>query len=224
MVVQMVCLANSRKHNGRCIAGWTREYGWVRPVGSGSTGELVPGEYSCAAGEISLFDLVQIELQFAASLPKQPENWTCRPETWELVKRPAPVSMLRRIDQHTVLVGPLFGGTTDRLIADGKNEPSSLVMVKPADASWQISRGFRGNRQWRVNFRLGADQFELAVTDPIIEQKFAHLSLGVYRSEDLKLDESRLRFTVSLGEEFNGNHYKLVAAVIELPTSGAYHI
>jgi hypothetical protein len=167
MVIQMVCLANSRKHNGRCVAGWTGEYGWVRPVGSGAAGELVDGEYSCAAGEISLLDLVQIELAYADPLPKQPENWTCRPETWELVKRPAPMSLLRRIDQDTVLTGPLFGGTTDRLVADAKCEPSSLLLVKPADVIWQISRGYRGNRQTRVQFRLGAVRFALVVTDPV---------------------------------------------------------
>jgi hypothetical protein len=41
--VEIVCLANSRKAGGRCIAGVRTDTGaWVRPVSSGREGTLRP--------------------------------------------------------------------------------------------------------------------------------------------------------------------------------------
>jgi hypothetical protein len=80
---RIVCLANSRKWNGRCIAG--REYGvahagWVRPVSDRPQGELSGRErWYQGRSEPSLLDI--IEVPFAASRPKdyQQENWLIDP-------------------------------------------------------------------------------------------------------------------------------------------------
>ena len=49
--VDLLCLANSRKDGGRCIAGVRLDDGgWLRPVGSGAHGALVPRDYLLPVG------------------------------------------------------------------------------------------------------------------------------------------------------------------------------
>lgn len=60
----------------------------------------------------------------------------------------------------------------------------------------------------RARFRHVNSEYALKVTDPVYEEKFCAKGQGNYR-----LGESFL--TVSLSEEFRGNFYKLVAAIIE---------
>jgi hypothetical protein len=60
----------------------------------------------------------------------------------------------------------------------------------------------------RTRFEHKGTPYDLKVTDPVCEEKFRLKGLGKYR-----LGESFL--TVSLSEEFQGNLYKLAAAIVE---------
>ncbi|MEV6231220.1 hypothetical protein AB0L88_25515 [Saccharopolyspora shandongensis] len=60
----------------------------------------------------------------------------------------------------------------------------------------------------RAHFQYGGLDYAVKVTDPVCEEKFRARGLGEYW-----LGESFL--TVSLSEEFQGNLYKLVAAIVE---------
>jgi hypothetical protein len=62
----------------------------------------------------------------------------------------------------------------------------------------------------RARFNHAGRAYALRVTDPVREAEFRAEGLGRYR-----LGESFL--TVSLGEEYKGNFYKLVAAIVERP-------
>lgn len=45
--LDIICLANSRKHGGRCVAGLrTDGGGWLRPVGTLLDGTLYPPDYT----------------------------------------------------------------------------------------------------------------------------------------------------------------------------------
>ncbi len=60
----------------------------------------------------------------------------------------------------------------------------------------------------RAEFRYAGSTYILKVTDSTYEERFRKRGIGTYR-----LSESFL--TVSLGEEFKGYLYKMVAAIIE---------
>jgi hypothetical protein len=76
-----------------------------------------------------------------------------------------------------------------------------LSVFKPGEAF--------GNPKRRVQarFRFNGHAYALWVTDPIVERTYLSRQDGHYR-----VGESYL--TISLGEPFNNNCYKLVAAVI----------
>lgn len=108
-IKRVLVLANSWKHQYRCVAG--REVidvgdgqytlgGWVRPVGSRGRGELNYAErLQTNDREAQVFDFVEIPLSAHAGDPLQPENWTITgPRSWRNVnheyQRPEPTFFL----------------------------------------------------------------------------------------------------------------------------------
>ena len=80
-VKRIVCLANSRKNGGRCIAGKElgpdgRPGGWIRPISAAPGGEVRERERQYEDGsEPEILDV--IEIRFISAEPKeyQSENW-----------------------------------------------------------------------------------------------------------------------------------------------------
>ena len=59
----IVCLANSRKHGERCIAGIDRETGrWVRPVSGLDDGRVPRARQLVDGRDVQLLDLVRVPL------------------------------------------------------------------------------------------------------------------------------------------------------------------
>jgi hypothetical protein len=84
--LDFVCLANSRKHNGRCIAGITMAGKWIRPVGP-PDGTLYPQQYTLSDGsEPSILDVIRLEAAPSPE-PHQPENWRISGTQWQRLGR-----------------------------------------------------------------------------------------------------------------------------------------
>lgn len=89
-VFEIICLANSDKNGGRCIAGLkTDGSGWLRPVSTQSDGKLYPNNYILDTNrEPELFDILEIECSHHRPAPHQPENWVITPRKWRFVNHP----------------------------------------------------------------------------------------------------------------------------------------
>ena len=94
MKVTFMCLANSRKLSGRCVAGiQTGGQGWIRVVSRSSSGTLSRSHYTLANGrQVALFDVVEADVDVveadvaeARPEPHQPENWVLGREGWGLI-------------------------------------------------------------------------------------------------------------------------------------------
>ena len=74
---EIICLANSTKYGGRCIAGLkTDGSGWLRPVSPRADGTLYPEHYMLDGNkEPELFDILEIECTGHRQECHQPENW-----------------------------------------------------------------------------------------------------------------------------------------------------
>ncbi len=221
--VRLVCLAFSRKHGGRCLAGIDMDSSsWIRPVSDAPNGTLYPAHYLLDdVSEPQLLDVLTITLDRASREPHQPENWLLTPHVWRRAERPPP-EVLWEMILHMVADGPLLGGPGDRISYDSLRDTpaqASLALIKPADVWFIVTKGHAGRPQVRSRFALGAWMYNLAVTDIDIEARLAHSPEGNYRPRDLGLNAGRLLFTVSLGEPFEGQCYKLVAAVFERPAA-----
>jgi len=90
-VKRIVCLANSRKLNGRCIAG--KAYGakgagaWIRPVGAREHGEVSEYERQYEDGsDPRVLDIIEVPLLDPQPKDFQQENWLLDPDYyWEKV-------------------------------------------------------------------------------------------------------------------------------------------
>ncbi|MDP3064251.1 MAG: hypothetical protein Q8O40_13735 [Chloroflexota bacterium] len=227
MNITFVCLANSTKLGGRCVAGIkTDGTGWIRPVSEGPTGTLLPSHYTLDAGrEAALLDVVGVEVSRHSPEPHQPENWVIAKRQWGLIECLEPVAAWRRLRPFLVLRPALLGNRTDRIAySDLKSNPipTSLALIEPSKVNWLVTTSPSGKRQTRALFTLGGAAYDLGVTDPQWLQRLSKLKVGLYENEDVGVSaRDRLLFTISLGVPFTTQYFteqcfKLVAAVIVL--------
>jgi putative nucleic acid modification protein with dual OB domain len=219
---EILCLANSYKHRGRCIAGLrTDGGGWVRLCAPTPGGEVHPCHYLLQDGSgPKALDVIRVECDQPQPSAHQPENWLISGAWWELVHRPAPAA-LANVLRANVTLGPLLFGDTKRRISFARfaDRPAnaSLALIAPTDIEWRIThKPFKP----RAQFRLRGTPYDLPVTDPAWLDTFRELGDGTHPLAACGIEPGRkVLLTVSLGEPFDeGNYcYKLVAAIIPLP-------
>lgn len=211
---RIVCLANSRKWQGRCIAG--REITgptaglWVRAVSDRSHEEVSDLEclYEGGLGNPRLLDTLDIPMIEARPKSYQQENWLLDPtkfwvKTGEFAREDA---------GHLIEpLGPLwidgFHRYNDRVpLVEAASLDSSLRFIGVDDLEIVIVE--RPKRRVRARFSLRGTKYLLWVTDPVVEKEYLARGEGQYWVGCSYL-------TISLSEAYEGFCYKLVAAVIE---------
>jgi Dual OB-containing domain len=221
---RIVCLANSRKLNGRCVAGKElingTPAGWIRPVSDREHEEVSEYERQYEDGsDPSVLDVINMSLLDPRPKRYQQENWLLDPDCyWEKVGRATWDELLRLLDP----TGPLwidghstYHGRNDQiplLLAHDLTTSLLLIRVDAVVLSVFSPGQAFGNPKRRVQARFlhSGVEYRLRVTDPIYERRYLAMPDG-----DHQLGECIL--TISLGEPFNNACYKLVAAVIERP-------
>ena len=83
----IVCLANSRKHNGRCIAGIElvdrQPAGWVRPISNRAGAEVSEDERQYSDGsDPQVLDTIEVPLLEPVPVGYQVENWILDPDRY----------------------------------------------------------------------------------------------------------------------------------------------
>lgn len=220
---RIVCLANSRKLHGRCIAGreWDGQKpgAWIRPVSEREGHEVSEYERQYEDGsDPAVLDIVDIPVLEAQPESYQTENWLLDPKYyWNRAGR-LPRTLLRDLVDD---VGPLwvdghstYNGVNDKIPLDETDEVAdSLRLIRVGDLSLKVyapGEAF-GNNKRRVQgeFTYAGTQYGLWVTDPSHERKWLAGPDGHYSIGNCYL-------TVSLGEPYEGACYKLIAAIIDL--------
>ncbi len=214
--ITIVCLANSRKHSGRCIAGKTAEDAcrsrWIRAVSGRPTAEISNGERAYENGlPVRLLDLVEIPIAGARPRGFQTENQLIRVGQWVKKGRIELSEVGYFADEPSCLWVDgysTYHGLNDRVPAEIANRlRSSLTLVRTANLFIRVLREGYPKARVRAGFDYLGSHYDLPVTDPIVEKKFSRKAEGSYRTGDAYL-------CVSLGEEYaDGFCYKLVAAI-----------
>lgn len=223
--LEILCLANSRKVGGRCVAGLAADRsGWVRPLGTTESGALSPLERRLDdRSDPALLDVISVPVGKRVPEPHQPENRAYARGGWRLVRRttfPAAEGFLRA---HTHDGSPLFGNTGDRVefsVFERNPARYSLALVFPDEVAWFVGVSFRGSTQVRARFSWGRTEYDFGVTDLEWFSKVSALGKGWHKTEALGFPTGqKFMLTVSLGEPapFDECCYKLVAAVIPIP-------
>ena len=223
-VKRIVCLANSRKLYGRCVAGreWNdgRVGRWIRPVSNREHQEVSEYERQYEDGsDPRVLDVIDVPVVEPCPRNFQSENWLLNPEYyWEKVGK------LSWFDLP-VLAGPearlwlnghsTYHGRNDKIpleVADSVKDSLKLVHVDDLQLSvFKPGEAF-GNAKRRVQgrFNEGGRWYYLWVTDPVFERQYLAKLDGTYSVGECFL-------TVSLGEPFGGAVYKLIASIIGKP-------
>lgn len=227
-VKRIVCLANSRKLNGRCVAGIEvadgRRLGWIRPVSAREHEEVSEGERRYGNGnEPGLLDVMDVSVLEHRPRDYQQENWLLDPSVnWQRAGRMAWADLPPFADQPEPLWinhDSTYNGMNDRIpIAEAARLRSSLRLILVDRLTLSVCRPGQafGNSKRRVQgrFAFEGEQYHLWITDPQYEDEYLAKADGAY-----SIGESFV--TVSLGEPHNGYCYKLIAAIIE--RDGAPH-
>lgn len=221
-VKRLVCLANSRKLNGRCIAGIelaeVRRAGWIRPVSAREHEEVSEYERQYEDGsDPRLLDVMDVPLLEPRPKGYQQENWLLDPEHyWRKVGRlnwEGLEALLDRLERLWIDGDSTYNGLNDRIrLEQATGVRSSLRLVRVHRLALSVFRPGEafGNPKRRVQarFQYADAEYHLWVTDPAYERAYLAKADGEY-----PIGESFL--TVSLGEPYNGYCYKLVAAIME---------
>lgn len=212
----IVCLANSRKDSGRCVAGVELGDGpmtWIRPVSDIGSGQLLSHHRQYTDGsEPQLLDIVRVGLLQQKPEGYQTENWLIVPESRSWVNEGRvtwrDLATLART-RAPLWVQPNM--SSDRLTLDYANSlTDSICLIRPENAEAYVRTSFRGNRQHRISFTHVGTHFDLVATDPWFESTQAGRNPG---DDPVQLGPCYL--TISLSHPYgDGNCYKLVAAVL----------
>ena len=221
----IVCLANSRKLTGRCVAGkeWNgRSLGpWCRPVSSRERGELTAERwYARSWRDPHLLDLIQVGL--VAPLPSgcQIENHLVDTNVrWRFVGHLSPQSLVPALDDPK---GPLWvngestaSGLNDRVAAYiAEMQGNSLFLIQPECLLITVNtegvKTGQARRRVRGHFSLAGHEYTLSITDPVAEKRV------LLHPDGFSTELREPILCISLSEKFASQNacYKLIAGVI----------
>ena len=200
--MEIVILANSVKHHQHCVAGkCTSSRQWVRPVSNANGAELSHEQAQCQNphGTFNVKPLQKVIMNFSAHAPlaHQPENYVIDGVTWRQNYKINENELNLYLDQPDDI-----WGNSDRvdhaLILSGQIPiGQSLYLIAVDNLNLYKNRYDRR----RASFSYRGTNYDFAVTDP----NFDRITQS---SEEIKGI-----ICVSLGEEYQGSCFKLVATV-----------
>lgn len=213
MTTKIICLANSKKFNERCVAGievdekdnvyniifTNSKPKWFRPVSKNERGEF-PARI---AQNIKLLNVIEFDLVEPCPSGYQAENVFFDEDS---VKTASSIELSSvNLDQLTCNSNTLFGNKGKAVHEDDVNFlDHSLVFIKVHRYNVFIKPE---NNQLRMNFDHNSVEYDLPVTDIKFET--------IYRNNNRILDRiQHLYLTISLAVVHNNWHSKLIAGVI----------
>lgn len=222
-IYHMVCLANSKKPGGRCVAGkislGDKQGDWIRPVAPRQNRTITLHDQIYENQESpNLLDIIEVVYTGRQGGTFQQENHVINDrQYWVFAGR------FDRDDLHSLVDRPnqlwettnddSYSGANDRIAGVTLTQPRpSLYFIEPENVRIHVSAE---GAQWndhrlrvRAFFDYNGIHYGLMVTDLASEAEYINKGAGWYNANDISY------FTVSLGEiDSRGYAYKLVAAV-----------
>lgn len=213
MTKKMICLANSKKYNERCLAGVEVDDAsggykilytgsnpiWLRPVSNSEHGEFP----TKIAQNISLLDVIEFDLLASCPSGYQTENVYFSEGS---VKKVASIRLSQKnLDKLTTNTDTLFGNRGKAVHEDVVNSlDHSLVFIKVNEYNVFIKPE---NNQLRMNFAYNFVEYDLPITDIKFDELYRS-NVGIIESVQ------NLYLTISLAVIHNNWHSKLIAGII----------
>ncbi|RZN64455.1 MAG: hypothetical protein EF806_03680 [Candidatus Methanoliparum thermophilum] len=205
----IIIFANSVKRHQHCVAGKdidTKK--WVRPVSKSEEKELTTEQCTCDKSQepVKLLQKINIDLLKHDPLENQPENYLISDKKWSLS------GFITRNEVNGYLDKPdslwLDGESQNDRVAYNLIETKKLqiaqslylIAVEKIHIHWKDRSKWNQNPQRRGKFKYNDVEYDLAITDS---------NLKKYEEQDL----SNKYLCISLGGQFNGFCYKIIASI-----------
>jgi hypothetical protein len=206
--MKLLVLANSKKFNGRCVAGIDLDSGkWIRPVSNTEHGEFTGAECSVTVGgsrrQVQSLDVIEVVIGDRKPGVGHPEDIQTNHGNWKYLE--------------SISIGEA-GGFLDKYLDNGQEllfnrelsvpetdaqagkVKKSLCVIRITDAVFDC--GFKN--QLRVKFTHRARKYNLPVTDESGWVASAKRNPG-------SVSKGPWYFTISLSEPYNEKMWKLIA-------------
>lgn len=218
-----ICLANSYKHGGRCIAGvevvWDGQRSKVVRDDSGAARWLRPISRETHTGEIpnhialmiNLLDVVKLEGVEPCPANAQQENVYYQKMSFAGKHYEASEQILQRfIDENHRHVFYNYGKAI--LPYEYQLGRHSILMIRVEHAEVYADTGYSGQIRYRISFIYHGHSYDFPITDPYYQTELKQGKRAAGQKGTMYL-------TCSLGLEYEGAHFKLAATVFETETA-----
>jgi hypothetical protein len=199
---------------------------WIRPISLREKGEInrIESRTQTDVGtkQPAILDVIDIPLGRKAQVAGQPEDWYIDPkQNWrfrgtvkkeglsKLVQTPSNLWLENRLRPDRVSPTYLF-----------INKSPSLYLINATNFRIEITETADFNtgllkKKRRGKFSYNGINYDFALTDPVMQSvyfpSFPNVNVGILKPGP----PLNCRLCISLAPDFNGYHYKLVAAVID---------
>lgn len=218
--LDILCLANSWKHGGRCIAG--KVYGgdrsgeWIRPVSAiAGQRQITYAQMAYGAGRYAdVLDIIRIRFEGAEPNTFQRENLIVSNSQW------LKLGTLDNDDLEDWIDTPRTVWTNGMSSRYGHNDKmdslrlfatrSSLMMIQPVNPRVKVAAEYDGKIKVRILFEYGGHHHALTTTDLWAQDTYRGLGVGEYQLPPV------IAMTISLGERMStGDSAKIVAQIFK---------
>lgn len=212
-IKRFVCLANSFKEGGRCLAGIELDNEnkpvfernrpkWLRPVSNNEHGAVE----TALAAHLNILDIVEFDmLDFTSLNTYQNENVTFVPGSLRVIGQFQKSDLEQICDDRFLL----FGNRGKAIHKDKINSlDHSLLLIKPKEFE-VVERRYDDNEypQQRLLFKFNEINYDLPITDPVFLRKFQ-------ADPSFVQDIEQIYVSMSVGVIHNDWYNKLVAGII----------
>jgi hypothetical protein len=190
----IICLANSRRPGGRCVAGKEAMQGgyggWIRPVSPRPTCEITSEERQYEGGqEPRILDIIDVPMIKPAPKFHQTENHTIDTDSyWTKLGDFSWENLAALTDAPLSLWSNGLSsddGLNDRMTCKAASVfDRSLFLIQPDDVTIRVltreGLSGRGRRRVRTRFAYRGIYYDFVVTDPSAEELFLARPDGEY--------------------------------------------
>jgi len=214
--MKIICLANSYKHNGRCITGIDDAGRWVRPVSSSRKRAIDKKTRIIDGNEPQILDVLEVPLHTHGPVDGcQPENKLIKDGQWKKIGQVRPEDLLNYCQADSVI---LHNNLDHVRACCFRMIPGygwkSLQLIRNDNVIFEQDENNKA--KWRAKFiNSKGTVLSLRVTDPVICER---LKQGKNISKNCSLTIS-MATGWSPDKQTSKRCYKFVAGVVELPKS-----
>lgn len=210
--MKIICLANSYKRHGRCIAGINiNSAEWIRPVSSLEDGKLPLDDIHTQVDRIWLLDIIDIPIDRSQKLGYEVENYGYYHLPWQITDKAKVIDLLPYCED--TLLYPEFDRAIpyEYLRQQSPLRTLQLIEVK----SLQCYRDARNRGKGRIlDEKYNLTSIEISITDPLMLKKLDYQES--YTCHGLICLSLSQPWQKSPQDELMC--YRLIAGIIELPS------